>query len=391
MSSNHASYRWIVLTVYVLAGIASQLIWITYAPVLSKSAEFYNVPENEISLFAAVFPIVYLVTSIPTGYYIDKYGFRKALLTGMVFLGTFALLRSLTASFILALVFQVIAGIGQPFVMNSISKLVRSWFPEEEAALATGLGTLSLMLGIIIALTLTPILSTRIGLAPTLKAYGIYSITVLVLVFLLVREPEYKRVMTERTGFGFNELKTVMKNRNIQVLSALFLLGVGSYTAFTTWVEPLVESTGVQSVKAGLTGSFLTIGGILGSIIIPFIADKIGSRIKPMMYALALSTLIWVAPYFAHGTMAVSIILFLAGFFFLSLAPLSLDLSAISVGIDYSGAANSVLWEFSQVGSIILIWLFEVVGETSGWISVYPLIGFVVLAMLLLSFTLEEQ
>ncbi|MEB3786890.1 MAG: MFS transporter, partial [Desulfurococcales archaeon] len=190
------------------------------------------------SLFAAVFPIVYLVTSIPTGYYIDRYGFRKALLTGMIFLGTFALLRSLTASFTLALVFQVIAGIGQPFVMNSISKLVRSWFPEEEAALATGLGTLSLMLGIIIALSLTPILSTRIGLATTLKAYGIYSITVLVLVFLLVREPEHKHVMTERTGFGLNELKTVMKNRNIQVLSILFLLGVGSYTAFTTWVEP---------------------------------------------------------------------------------------------------------------------------------------------------------
>ncbi|MEB3758506.1 MAG: MFS transporter [Desulfurococcales archaeon] len=105
MPSNHGSYRWIVLTVYVLAGIASQLIWITYAPILTKSAEFYHVSENEVSLFAAVFPIVYLVTSIPTGYYIDRYGFRKALLTGMIFLGTFALLRSITASYILALVF----------------------------------------------------------------------------------------------------------------------------------------------------------------------------------------------------------------------------------------------------------------------------------------------
>ncbi|MEB3786889.1 MAG: hypothetical protein GSR75_02135 [Desulfurococcales archaeon] len=110
-----------------------------------------------------------------------------------------------------------------------------------------------------------------------------------------------------------------------------------------------------------------------------------------MIYALALSIIIWVAPYFAHGAMAVSTILFLAGFFFLSLAPLSLDLSAISVGIDYSGAANSVLWEFSQIGSIILIWLFEVAGETIGWIRVYPVMGFVVLAMLLLSFTLEER
>lgn len=379
-----------MLSIYILSGIASQLIWITYAPILSTSAKFYHVSENEVSLFAAVFPLIYLIISIPVGYFIDKYGFRRALITGMLFLGVFSVLRSITASFIIALAFQVIAGIGQPFVMNSVSKLVRSWFPEEETALATGLGTLSLMLGIIIALALTPILVSHIGLTYTLAIYGGYSIITLFLVYILVKEPVIK-YGEERVAVGLREMIIVLKNRNILILSTLFFLGVGAYTAFTTWVEPLVKATGVPLGKAGVVGSLLTIGGIIGSVVIPGIADKISSRKKPMIYALLIAVFLWLTPYFAHGTTAASIELFITGFFFLSLAPLSLDLSAVSVGIKYSGAANSVLWEFSQIGSLILIWLFEVISEAKNWLAIYPLISILVLVMFILSLGLKEE
>ncbi|MEB3756191.1 MAG: MFS transporter [Desulfurococcales archaeon] len=388
--TENPGYRWIVLSIYILSGIASQLIWITYAPILSTSAKFYHVSENEVSLFAAVFPLIYLIISIPVGYFIDKYGFRRALITGMLFLGVFSVLRSITASFIIALAFQVIAGIGQPFVMNSVSKLVRSWFPEEETALATGLGTLSLMLGIIIALALTPILVSHIGLTYTLAIYGGYSIITLFLVYILVKEPVIK-YGEERVAVGLREMIIVLKNRNILILSTLFFLGVGAYTAFTTWVEPLVKATGVPLGKAGVVGSLLTIGGIIGSVVIPGIADKISSRKKPMIYALLIAVFLWLTPYFAHGTTAASIELFITGFFFLSLAPLSLDLSAVSVGIKYSGAANSVLWEFSQIGSLILIWLFEVISEAKNWLAIYPLISILVLVMFILSLGLKEE
>ncbi len=379
-----------MLSIYILAGIASQLIWITYAPILTVSSRFYHVSSDEVGLFAAVFPLVYLVISIPVGYYIDKYGFRRALITGMIFLGVFSAFRSITTSFIVALSFQVIAGTGQPFVMNSVSKLVRSWFPEEEAALATGLGTLSLMLGIIIALALTPILVSHIGLTYTLLTYGAYSIMTLFLVYVLVKEPEVK-LKEERVGIGLREMSLVLKNRNILILSTLFFLGVGAYTAFTTWVEPLVKAVGVPLNRTGMVGSLLTVGGIIGSIVIPGIADKIGSRKKPMIYALLTAVILWIIPYFVNGTLAVSIDLFIAGFFLLSLAPLSLDLSAVSVGVRYSGAANSVLWEFSQIGSLLLIWVFEVIGETKNWISIYPIISLLIIVMLLLALGLKEQ
>ncbi len=385
-----SNFRWVVLSVYILSGIASQLVWITYAPILTASAKFYQVPEADIGLFAAVFPLVYLIISILVGYYIDKYGFRKALITGMLFLGVFSFLRSITPLFIIALAFQTIAGIGQPFVMNSISKLVRSWFPESETALATGLGTLSLMLGILITLSLTPFIVYHIGIKYMLFSYGIYSLFALAMVFIFIKEPKAK-VEEERAGISLKEMMAVLKNKNILILSALFFLGVGIYTAFTTWIEPLIRATGLPLKEAGMVGGLLTLGGIFGSIIIPGIADRVGSRKKPMIIALVIASVSWSTLYLIHGTVAVSTGLFVVGFLFLSLAPLALDLSVVSVGINYSGAANSVLWEFSQIGSLILIWIFEIVGQTKGWPAVYLIISALTVLMFLLGFLIKEQ
>ncbi|MFO1525212.1 MAG: hypothetical protein U1F16_04470 [Turneriella sp.] len=42
--------------------------------------------------------------------------------------------------------------IGQPFIMNAISKLVADWFEPEHNALATGLGALGMFIGMALGL-----------------------------------------------------------------------------------------------------------------------------------------------------------------------------------------------------------------------------------------------
>ncbi len=74
------------------------------------------------------------------GYFIDSYGFRKAVLVGTWLMAIFGLLRAFSPNFTFLLTFQTLAAFGQPFIMNSISKLVKGWFPEKESGLATGLG-----------------------------------------------------------------------------------------------------------------------------------------------------------------------------------------------------------------------------------------------------------
>ncbi len=170
-------YRWVVLLMYILAGIISQIMWITFAPILPIVKEIYGLGDVEVGMLSAVFPIVFIILALPVGYYVDKKGFRKAVLLGSAFFAVFGLLRAFASTFLMLLLFQTLAAAGQPFIFNSISKLVKSWFSPDEAGLATGLGSISLFIGTILGLSLTPYLTVTLGFETMLLIYGIAALS----------------------------------------------------------------------------------------------------------------------------------------------------------------------------------------------------------------------
>lgn len=389
MSIQYTSYRWIILSSYVLTGIISQLIWITFAPILPIVTSLYGVSEGDVGLLSAVFPLIYIIISIPVGYYIDSKGYRKAILIGAGFLGLFGFLRAFPETFIYLLILQTLAAIGQPFIMNSISKLVKAWFPPEEAGLATGIGSLSLFIGIILGLVLTPYLVNLIGYRETLIAYGVFSILVALNFYIAGKEPEV--AVEEGEMVSPSEFLRIIKNRNIVILAVLFFIGIGIFTAFTTWVEPILTGHKLSTEMAGTMGGLMIIGGIMGSLVIPGLSDKYRTRKKPLIIALAVSAVLWYSLTELYTMLAIAINLFVLGFFFMSLLPLALELSAESVEKRYIGTANSILWEFSQIGAFILIILYEVLAGSYGWNSTLILSSILIVLSLLLSSALMEK
>lgn len=385
-------YRWVVLLVYILAGIISQVMWITFAPILPIVKEIYGVGEAEVGLLSAVFPIIFIILALPVGYYVDKEGFRKAVLLGCAFFAVFGFLRAFATSFLLLLTFQTLAAAGQPFIFNSISKLVKSWFSAEEAGLATGLGSISLFIGTILGLSLTPFLTVSMGFETMLMLYGIAAFVVLFLFFLFGKEAEGEVAEGEvvEEEYRIKEYKDVLKNRNVVVLSIIAFIGVGIFTAYLTWVEPVLEEHGLSVETAGLTASAFLIGGIFGSIVIPAFSDKAGRR-KPFLYiCFILSALLFYTHTLVLGEIMVAAVLFILGFFFISALPLALDLSATSVGEKYAGTANSSLWLLSQIGSVVLIVLFESMARTTGWNSTLILSAGLLVLSILLTAILKE-
>jgi len=388
MEHHFSSYRWVVLGAYSLTGIVSQLVWINFAPILPIVVSLYGVGEGDVGLLSAVFPLIYIIISIPVGYYIDSRGFRRAVLIGAGFLGIFGFLRAFADTFTLLLIFQTLAAIGQPFIMNSISKLVRSWFPSSEAALATGIGSLSLFIGLILGLSLTPYLTSLSGYRETLIIYGVFSILTFLIFYLVGRESSITTI--EKEYVEPKEFLNVFKNLNIIILSILFFIGIGVFTAFTTWIEPIIRSHGLSMEAAGTLGGILIIGGIIGSLVIPSFSDKYSTRKKPLLASLAVSTLLWYIISTLYSYVSLALTLFILGFFFMSLLPLALELSAESVDKKYIGAANSVLWEFSQVGAFILIVIFESVSVVWGWNGTLYVSSALVLFSFLLAILLRE-
>ncbi len=79
-----------------------------------------------------------MVISIPASWVIDKFGIRMAVGIGALFTGGFGLMRGLVpADYTLVLIAQIGIAIGQPFILNAITKLAARWFPIQEKGRGT--------------------------------------------------------------------------------------------------------------------------------------------------------------------------------------------------------------------------------------------------------------
>lgn len=361
--------RWGVLGAFMMTSIVAQVLWITFSPPLSNCSVGVFCPTAAnasffVNLMTATYPIAYVVISIPVGYFVDTRGFRKAVLVGATLLALSGLLRPFAPDLVLLVAFQGIGAVGQPFILNSISKVVRSWFPESEVATATGLGTLSIYIGLAIGLGATPAVDQALGVRDMLLLYGVVSALALLLFFWIGQErprpspPEHSPTLRETMG--------VLRVRNIAVLSALFFVGIGIFNAFASNLQWMLPSRGVPSDLVGPLGSLLIVGGIFGALTMTVLADRYHTLVRPLWLSLVASTLLWALLGLADGTWAEGIGLLVLGFFFMATLPLALDLSARSVPRSAEGAANAVVWEFSQIGGFALIFVFSSVGGAPG-------------------------
>jgi cyanate permease len=345
-------YRWLVLTVFMLVTFINQASWITFAPITGEAARHYGTSDLVIGLMSMVFMIVYVLLAIPSAWVIDNLGFRLAVGVGALLTAVCALARgAFSGSLTLVFAAQVGIAVGQPLILGSITRLAAGWFPAEERATAAGLGTLSIYLGILAAMVLTPMLLERHGMRGMLLAYGFVAGAAAVLFFAMARErpPDSARVPM------LEGLKAMLRDRDFLLLMVIFFIGLGLFNGVTTWIEAIVRPRGFDMNQAGLLGGVMLLGGILGAVVVPLASDGLRRR-KPFVI-LALFGLL---PGLAGVTFATAYWLLLAsgfcfGFFLLSAGPVGFQYGAELAQPAPEGTSNSLLVVMGQVSGILFI------------------------------------
>jgi MFS family permease len=170
-------YRWVELAAYMFVAALTQLYWLNFAAIETYIEDMLNIPASEVMWFTMVFPLVQVILTIPAGMLIDKKGYRYGIGLGAVFTGLFTLLRLVDPkSYLILLVSQIGIAIGQPFVLNGVTKLATVWFSPKEEATAVGLGSLALFIGMMVALGLTPMLVEAGGFTSMLWVYAVLGV-----------------------------------------------------------------------------------------------------------------------------------------------------------------------------------------------------------------------
>jgi len=384
------NYRWVVLLAFMLVVVVNQLLWITFAPITSSAAQYYGVSDLSIGLLSMSFMIVYIVISIPASWAIDTYGIRVAVGIGAALTGIFGLLRGLwAADYTLVLVSQIGIAIGQPFILNAITKVAARWFPIQERATASGLGSLAMYLGILVGVALTPYLTIRSGIGTMLVAYGIVSVIAALVFFGVARErpptppcpPDQ-----EARSLVLDGLKHTLRQRDFALLMMIFFVGLGIFNGVTTWIENIVRPRGFSITQAGIIGGLMIVGGIIGALVMPLLSDRYRRRTPFMILALAGATLGLVGITYATGYWLLLAAAFVLGFFLLSAGPIGFQYGAEVAYPAPEGTSNGLLLLVGQISGIVFIFgmdSFKSPATGSMTSPLVVLIGLMVLSLLL--------
>ena len=389
--------RWMMLTVYMFMVAVNQLLWITFAPITGDATKYYGVSDLRIGILSMCFMIVYIVVSIPASWIIDKYGIRIGVGIGAVFTGVFGLIRGFAGTdYTILLLAQIGIAIGQPFILNAITKLAARWFPMEERATAAGLGTLAMYLGILLGMTLTPYLVIGSGISGMLYIYGIISIITTIGFLVLIKEsPPTAPCLPdqEERSLVFDGFKQTLKTKDFILLMIIFFIGLGVFNSVTTWIEDILRPRGFSATQAGITGGLMIIGGIIGALFIPILSDRYKKRTPFIVIALTGATLGLAGITFATSYWLLLTSGMVLGFFLLSSGPIGFQYGAEITYPASEGTSNGMLLLMGQVSGIAFIFgMDSLKSEVTGSMtrSLIFLIGLMVLSILM-SFRLKES
>ncbi len=357
-------FRWTILSIYMFLVAVNQMLWITFAPITSDATRYYGVSDIWIGILSMCFMIVFVVFSIPASWIIDKYGIRVGVGIGAAFTGVFGLLRGLvTTNFELLLMAQVGIAIGQPFILNAITKFAARWFPIEERATAAGLGSLAMYVGILAGMILTPYLIIGSGIGGMLYIYGIIAMVAAVIFVVFAKEGPPTapcRPDQEERSLVFDGIKNIFKVRDFNWLMFIFFIGLGVFNCVTTWIENILNPRGFSNTQAGITGGLMIAGGILGALVIPILSDHYRKRTPFIIIALAGATISLVGITFATSYWLLLVSGAGLGFFLLSSGPIGFQYGAEITYPTSEGTSNGMLLLMGQISGIAFIFAMDI-------------------------------
>jgi len=385
-------YRWIMLSVYMFIVIVNQLLWITFAPITSDAVHYYGVSDIQIGILSMCFMIVFIIVSIPASWVIDTYGIKIGVGIGAVLTGVFGMMRGIVSSYEWVLIAQIGVAVGQPFLLNAITKLASRWFRIEERATAAGLGTLAMYIGVLVGMLLTPHLTKIYGINGMLYIYGVISIIAALVFILFSRERPMSAPChpdQEERSLVFDGLRDTLRNKNFYWLLLIFFVGLGIFNCVTTWIEDIVRPRGFSAEQAGICGGLMIVGGILGALIMPMLSDRLRKRKLFIIIALFGCIIGLVGVTFAttyNMLLASGIIL---GFFLLSAGPIGFQYGAEITYPTSEGTSNGLLILAGQISGIAFIFAMDSFKDPVTHSMTKPLVVLIGLAILVLALSTQ--
>jgi len=344
--------RWRPVAAYAVLAAATQILWLTYAPLTTASAHHYRVSETAIGWLAELFPLAYVVLALPAGRLLDR-SFHRWLAVGAVLTALGGLARVVDPSYAWALLGQLLVAVGQPLVLNAVTKVASEHLPPSRRPHGIALGSAGIFAGMLAALVLGTVFGgAHLGaLLDVQAAFAVLAAAALL--FELRRSVTSPGATTPSVALDLVALRAVWADRTVRVLAGLLFLGFGAFIALTTWLQALLHNYRVSSTTAGTLLVAMVLAGAVGAAALPpLVVNRRAER-----RVVGTSVLVTVAGglllAFEHAVAVDAVVLVPIGLLLLTDLPVILELSERRAGAS-AGTVTALLWLAGNAGGLVV-------------------------------------
>jgi predicted MFS family arabinose efflux permease len=258
---------WGVIVAYAAVVAATQMLWLTFAPIDTDVARDFHTSQAAIGWLANVFPLLYVLLALPAGLALDRW-FRGSLIAGAGLTALGGLLRLVEQDYAWAMAGQLLVAIAQPLVLNALTKTATGYLPAHRRAAGIATGSAGQFVGSIVALAMGPLLEHTHSLGPLLPVEAILGVAAAgVLTVVLLRNPPQDDGPS--AAIGIAELKAVWAMPLSRTLAQLAFVGIGVFVAMSTYLQPILHHDHISSTLAGLMLAGMLLAGVIGCGVFP--------------------------------------------------------------------------------------------------------------------------
>jgi CP family cyanate transporter-like MFS transporter len=262
--------------------------------------EALSLSHSQVSFLFSAPALMVVATAIPAGIVADRIGVRRAVGIGLVVMVAGAVTRGMVDSYAGLLASMFIFGGGFAWTFTNLPKIVSTFAGRVKAVVTMGLVNSGMPVGTALGMALTipvilPIMQSYQGV---FLVWSIPTVVVAALWWVIVREPEPGKLLggfpkPVKTQASF---RTVVRNRNVVLISVLMFLHNFFIWSWTGWAPTLLMLKGASPGLAGLIAS-MTIWVIIPTfLLMPGLSYRLGLR-KPFLWipSVVLALTAWLA------------------------------------------------------------------------------------------------
>ncbi|KAK2599281.1 hypothetical protein N8I77_011051 [Diaporthe amygdali] len=358
--------RWFGLVQLTLLNIVVSWDWLTFSPVVSSAAEYFNTNESSINWLSTAVLLSFVVIA-PVVIYVLHWGPKPSIIISstLILIGNwirYGGTRTSPPSFGLVMFGQILIGFSQPFVLAAPTRYSDLWFTNRGRVAATAIMSLANPFGAAIGQLIMPFWVYSASDVPNAVLYVAIIATVCALpsFFLPAKPPTPPAPSGETSKLSIpTSARILSRSPEFWMLFIPYAVYVGFFNSISSLLNQMMEPYGFNDTDSGIAGAILIVVGLVSAAITSPILDRTKSFILAIKVAVPTTAVCYLIFIWMPATRDIAgpyVVLALLGAASFSLVPVASELLVELTHPVSPEVTSTLAWSGGQLlGAIFII------------------------------------